>query len=923
MPEAPPPWPGREIAARLDDRDLVFVFPSQAAADAWAAEAPLLFGRASVERSRFVGWDRLKEERLSTRRAERPADRLSRLVWAAGVVARQAERPFLARLAGRGRPGRAFVPYLAGFCPDLGRITRALEGAPAAARSGETARDLLALGADYRAFLAAKGLFEPSWEPPAEAPPGLKALIVAPELVEDFEERAPALARAPGVELLPLPPAAAFASARRFPNSFEEFRAAFLEIGELLDSGWEPDEIAVTLPGLEAARPWLERAAAQAGVPIAVRAGRPLSDSPFARVLRSCRAAAASGLAFAELRALLLDRFAAFREAESARALVRYGVERHVVAPWVEGGRRIDPWEESFARCGAPRGLASFHRRLRAALLALSGARDFAALGSAVSAFRAQFLDESGWPEAERRRVERAMRELASLARAEAELGAAGRLLDPLGLFLDSLSGVGYVPQSRGAAVPVYPFRVSALVPARRHYLLNASEEAARAEYGPPRVLGEELAELLGFRRRDASADFLRAYSLSGSDPRASWAEEAVGGFAVPHPALARLGAEAPDGAARAEAPPACPLAAEAAAWRGEGALPDLLLPFQAAAAAAGLAAAGTPPRRYPARREGRATPPSPGTGPEAATPPSGAASPAAREAALARMRRPDGLLRISATSIEEYLACPFAWLLSRGLGLREEASGPDFFDARLEGSLAHAALDLLIERMGALGPLSLARLAEYEPLAAPAAAEALESFAGREGPFLEPMGGAYLPLLVDRLRRLAAETARRGGEAGELELALELPEPGRGRALEGRLDRLHRRGEAWAVVDYKKRGLPKAADLRPDAEGELGDYQMAAYVLLAEAAGRPVGSAGFWSVEEAEALDAIGDSAPPREEYSPALEAFRRAYDRAAEGLLSGDFGPAPGKDSCGRGPGGCPWSPVCRERYAARGRD
>lgn len=893
------------LAARSGDRSSFFVFPSQAVADAWALAALERLGLGVVEAERFIGWDRFKERCLSARREERPADRLARTIWAAGIVARQAKAPFLRRLAGvargdaSGAATSSFVSFFSSLPPSLDRIKRALDGPGGRellARD-EGLADLAALREDYAAFLGEHRLFEPGWERvETAAAEGESYLIVAPELIEDFEEyRRGIEGLGDAVELLPLEAPERVPPLLAFENAYEELRYVFLKTARLLDGGLEPDEIAITIPDLELAAPYAERAAAQAGVPCVIRSGAALSDSPFGRLLSELSEAASSGFDFEPLRRLLLDRFARWKEAELARGLVRFGVERHAYASYSEGGRRVDIWEESFRRSSTPESaLLGFYRRLKSSLIAVSSARDFSALRAAIFAFRGAFLDEEDWSEEELRKVERAMDELAGLARAEAELGAAGSLPSPLALYLSFLKSSSYVPQLKSSAVSVYPYRVSALLPVKRHFVLGASQDGIRVSYSGLAFLREDQKEALGMADKDASRDFAGAYLSSGAD--FSYAVEGWTGYSIPHPLFASAEAPGDFGELR----DSDPLRAEAAAWRGEAELPGRLPSFAKEAFEAALLSLRPPASPYA----------------------EAAASGEARTAALARITRSDGLLRLSSTHIAEYLSCPFSWLLGRGLRLEEEQTGVAFFDARLAGEIAHAALKELLSRMGASGPIRREGLEAYRGLVEPSIGAVLPEFETREGPFLKPMFEAYRPLLVDRLGRLVDALAEEPGwEAGELEVAFEEAYEERGFSLEGRIDRLARRrlddgSYAHAIVDYKKKNVPTKKELVVNEAGELGDYQIPAYVRLAEGAGRAVERASYWSIERAAGLEVIGPGGlKGREAYEAELEAFDGAAAAAAAGLLAGRFeGAAASSPACE----GCPWKSVCRTHYA-----
>lgn len=229
-------WLEGVLSPRAGERERLLVFPSQAVADAWARAAPARFNLGAVETDRFLGWDRFKELVLSERREERPADRMARRIWAAGIVARQREKPFLSMLAGPGAPSPAFTGFFAALPPALDGAARLLSGSGGrlAATDGAMA-DLVLLRDDYASFLDRHGLFEPAWDRARPLPGGRLATIIAPELIEDFAIYEDGLAGlGASVEIVRLPgrdaPAARSPTLLRFENSYEELRWTFLEI---------------------------------------------------------------------------------------------------------------------------------------------------------------------------------------------------------------------------------------------------------------------------------------------------------------------------------------------------------------------------------------------------------------------------------------------------------------------------------------------------------------------------------------------------------------------------------------------------------------------------------------------------------------------------------------------------------------------
>jgi len=292
-------------------------------------------------------------------------------------------------------------------------------------------------------------------------------------------------------------------------------------------------------------------------------------------------------------------------------------------------------------------------------------------------------------------------------------------------------------------------------------------------------------------------------------------------------------------------------------------------------------------------------------------------AAPKALEAALAHSRTESGKLRLSATHIEEMRTCPFAWLLSRGLALEEEISGVGFFDARLAGQMAHECLRTLYAKIADSGPFDEKRLSEYESWVEPAIKSVLPEFEKKHGPFLRPMFEAYVPKLIDRILRLLAEEALsfQGWGVQVLEGGMEKDYPEIHALLVGRLDRLARRKDEYAIIDYKKRSLPKTSDVYPDKDGNLGALQMAAYILVCEAGGKPITRARYWSLEDAASLDVLGPGTRSRKDYDSALAIFEGYLADTAARLGKGDFRPPRPED---RDCAGCGWQAVCRVRYA-----
>jgi hypothetical protein len=181
----------------------------------------------------------------------------------------------------------------------------------------------------------------------------------------------------------------------------------------------------------------------------------------------------------------------------------------------------------------------------------------------------------------------------------------------------------------------------------------------------------------------------------------------------------------------------------------------------------------------------------------------------------LRKRQNSEGFLRLSSSAVMEYSNCPFSWLMKRALRLENEPSGMGFFNDMLAGEMAHALIRELYAEIAADGPFDPAKAPGYRNAIPRLARKVLADFSTRQGPFLEPMFEAYLPLLADRMNRLlAAESVFAGWLPGSFEIEGAREYPRIRVRLEGRADRIASSGNSLAIIDYKKKNVPKKADL-------------------------------------------------------------------------------------------------------------
>ncbi|MBN1242162.1 MAG: PD-(D/E)XK nuclease family protein [Spirochaetales bacterium] len=909
-------WIDEAVAARIGDGSTRFVYPSAVVAENRAARALSRSGFRAVRADRFLGWDEFRDSLTAGQDRRRLADARIREIFAAGLMRKNAEAPFLSTLVSPDRAAEssmALAPWVASRLPEL---------APLAPSRGFKARDArgaladwAAIAAAYEAFLEERTLRDGAWAPSqALARPG-KAAVFLSALVEDFAPWRAAL-QAAGVEILDPPSEACLAQLPfvKRASALAEIRGTLRALTVDLDAGIPAGELAISAADLEFSRPWLEREAELLGIPLDVRAGKPLAALPGGRFFPELGRASSSRWSGPAVASLLSDEALPWKNPGIVRAILRRGIERHAVAPWTEDGRERDPWEEALR--GSPEAAEGW-RRIRESARRIANAKDYAALSETWMTFRNTYLSDEGWDPVADAVVARCVAELRELDAAAALSGGPGP--EPFRLFLRRLEGTVYVSAATGAGVRVFPWRLAAGARFRRHYLLGASLDSAEVVYARLGFLRDDLRAELGAEDSDASADFLAAYAASADRAFFSCPPRGARGDQAPHGALLRRAVRA----AEPEGPDAPDCRREEEAWLSDGrarpaALSDPLAEGCMAAARTGLA--------------GRAKVLPGALGPEAAA------------KAIERRMEADaegGLpwLRLDPSTMDQYAACGFAALAARLLAVEREPTGIDFADDRFLGEVYHAALEAFWKRVKAEhGAFRPEKRAEYRAWVPEAVAQGFLRSAERFGPFalavLEALAARiewYVAALLD------AELEAGSGYFANLEV-LDVEEERTLRLdtervkLSGRLDRVQLKDGKAVIVDYKKSGIPTKSAVRgeegPDGSRRLGEAQMPAYQALVEAGGLGLASAWYASVEGNSDTKAgsfrcaLGDG-PDADLPEAALDSVRKAFAAAlsatARGLRAGLYlvpDPAEQEKTCKQ----CRTRAVCRERYAAR---
>jgi len=923
------------ILENWKDGDVTFVFPSDIAANLWLQKALAITGARTLPTERFIAWDRFKESAVQASVAGKsPVSAAIRKMYALNLASRNANsrQPLVTDVIplAHSASGGVFAPWIARILPQLALWNRKLNKSRSGARSAEES-DLLFIYQDYSSFLERNALFEPAWQRPPLKDTGKKYVVFYVELIEDWDDYAELVRGSPCVRDVPVSDALAAGqpSVSVYADAREEYAAVALEIGKLIDAGAEPEEIALSVPDLETARPYILRELSLRGIPYELRAGDALAAHPACRVFSLLQDCAQSDFAFASVKALLLDRLLPWKSPELAEALVEFGVRNHCVVSWAENGKKIDIWEEAFK---APsKGEASdwrvrdFYRALRESILPIARAREFKDIRNAWFSFRESFLDVDALSEGDNAVIARAISELTALA------ALAARFPDcapesPYSFFVSTLAEKKYVPQRTPGGIGVFPYRVAAGTPFIYHFIIDASQDSVTVLYRQLAFLRHDRRLGMGLSDVDASDSFLGAYRALGG--RFSCSEKTFAGYRMPHVYFTVTESASADRTRDAHA------LERAWAARGKNSasgadFPDALNPLQKNGFRAWAKLDAPRGFSYLA-------------GPFD--------SPFPFLDKLAQKTQMDGDdVRVSQSDLVPYSVCPARWFLGKVLGIKAQVSDASLMDERNLGLLYHAVLKEMFEYVLKTGPaFSKARMPEYRETALALARGAAAGYAEFQGPLAKPIIDSYARKIAEGVcGMLEADARYLDGfipEFLEKDLAFSLD----GIRYYGKIDRVSRRpsdGER-VIIDYKSGKVPTASSYRvgegdtpadgdSDDKGEsaIKDFQMAAYVFLAEQSpespykGKTIEHAWFGNLKEGNFQPIVEDKTLlegsrakclTRGEFEPAMRSFGSMAARFAASVRAMDFRKPSGlpRSECAE----CDFGALCRQTYSVR---
>lgn len=926
----------------LSDRNSIFVFPSAVPAQFWARRLCEL-KQYPIALERFIAWDEFKEQCLSVHQSERrPANGLSRILFASFVLeanAREAKSgsPLFTELlppsyASEYNP---FINYISGILPSLKTIME--KSTVPSAEKDPYLQDLRTLFHRYSDFLSAHKLYEPDWVRSPFTDQGRRWILLFPDLADDWESyEAELQEQKSSVHIYTIqdihideyttadvsqsehnePLKTLNRSLLSFPSWREEIRYVANLLSYLVHNAiLSIDDITLSIPNLEQYAEELRLECDLRSIPVSLRQGSAITDQSGGRLFSQLQTCYQSHWSYKSLKNLLTDRSLPWKDPDLIQQFLQFGLEYRCLSGYSEGGKEVDVWLDTFShildkKIGTPYpvyNLKQFYKQLKRDITDIVTAKSFDELRTKLILFAGNHLDRERMdPEADQVYA-RAMEELARLIATEQDLAdcSTGKAFP---LFLAHLKNTTYVHQSEIPGIAIYPYRVAAGIAPKLHIVMNATQDGISVMVDPAPFLREDRKRSLAFSSIDRSKAFIDAYGFSPVTIFTA-PDRGFTGHTIPHQALTSKdrirhlrGKEIP------------PLEDIYVMEETGSFIIENKRPFEVQHIAWGRSRQALRP--YEKNKDFRKAP---------------IDSEALRDALYKSLTTKKEPNHISPTDINQFITCPFQWLLTRGLKITEPQLEIETIGQKDIGILYHAILEAffnsLKEKAGQR--IRANEITSYKELIHNLIQEKILAQRNEEGAFQESVYEMLSERIQEHLFTYIDKEIPNLDACSVLgpEYPLRKQYPELGIYLAGTADLIlmDTTGEL-IIVDYKTNNAPKKKDLVLDTNGMVSNVQMAAYITMAENQLKTtVGRASFYSIEQRSSIKVIDPAGPPktnsvlpviRADYEPVLTALNNTLTDMVQYLTTGQYPvAAPANRSVCTD---CPIKAVCRINFS-----
>jgi CRISPR/Cas system-associated exonuclease Cas4 (RecB family) len=469
-------------------------------------------------------------------------------------------------------------------------------------------------------------------------------------------------------------------------------------------------------------------------------------------------------------------------------------------------------------------------------------------------------------------------------------------------LWIEILQEKIYVKRRDEPGINLYPYRVSAGIKPAVHFVIGLSHDSSNIVSKTFGFMTEQQRKGIDAGEQNMSDDFLNIYSESGERVWFSCSTETPGGVSVP-PAVF-LEDDAVERVNLTEKKAGTPFVNENLWWAGGLESPTpALTPFQKK----GFEYARKT-FMLPVEFDAAETPFPQGE---------------IRDMLTEQLTDEAGLLRTSASALNNWQYCPFKFLFSMVLDVNADEYVLKPEDNMTAGLILHEILhDFFSILKGQNKSFSGAETEAYREIIKRVSEEVFDRWEKSKNRFFGPAWDALKRRAFLELSRYPEAEAEyyEGMKPVYLEKWFDFVLEEEKIRVGGFIDRISESSEGAVIVDYKKRWQkkPKAEFIQYDENGSLqtpeAGFQLPFYILLASEAGMNIIGSSYYGIAEAQHYPVTGNNGVINEKETEDLCSLTSAAIREmAESVRGGEY---QATETCD----GCDYRAVCRKKFIIR---
>lgn len=315
-----------------------------------------------------------------------------------------------------------------------------------------------------------------------------------------------------------------------FPNEKEEIRSVFESIRKLLDDGEGMEGIAITVPGLERLRPYLDKEARLFGIPLDYLSGKSPLEYPAGAYLEGLRDIFSRDFEIGTMKAFFLNPSIPFRDGRLMSSFIASAVRNSISIA-------LDCQEDRYALIPDSEG-GDIYRRIRPSVLKLNTTSSTDEMMKCFQYISSVLLSDEQFSENEEDAAAYsfAVNQMRLFIDGVDRCASNGyRLESPVyPLFLSYLSKQLYVPAARVKGIRVYSMGQGAMTAYRHHFLIALNEGEAGTEVRKASFLTDAETERTDVDERDITLRLISSYIAFSENTVLSASKDTYEGFALP-----------------------------------------------------------------------------------------------------------------------------------------------------------------------------------------------------------------------------------------------------------------------------------------------------------------------------------------------------------------------------------------------------